>query len=198
MVKNRFNPKPSKSVERHKFNNRFRANRESISHSAAALRHLAKYCSFAGSLEHMLLDRLVSGVNNEKTQRCSLSEGELSFKKAFEIALSLETTTQHIADLQSTPSKSAMASASVKKVSFSKKEPPKSESDKCYRCSKDHHPPKCRFKDATCHYCKKMGHIVANCQKKARKSSGKFSNPTSSQQGKQRDHVLDTEEPDEE
>ena len=124
--------------------------------------------------------------------------GELTFKKAFEIALSLERTAQHMADLQSTPSTSAMASASVKKVSSSKKQPPKSESDKCYRCGKDHHPSKCRFKDATCHYCKKKGHIVANCQKKARKSSEKFSNPTSSQQGKQKVHVLDTEEPDEE
>ena len=79
-----------------------------------------------------------------------------------------------------------------------KKQSPKSESDKCYRCGKDHHRSKCHFKDATCHYCKRKGHIVANCQKKARKSSEKFSNSTSSQQGKQRVHVLDTEEPDEE
>ena len=50
----------------------------------------------------MLRDRLVSGVNNEKIQRLLLSEGELTFKNAFEIALSLETTTQHMADLQST------------------------------------------------------------------------------------------------
>ena len=49
-----------------------------------------------------------------------------------------------------------------------------------------------------CHYCKKKGHIIANCQKKARKSSEKFVNTTSSQQGKQRVHVLDSEEPDEE
>lgn len=198
MVKDHFNPKPSESVQRHKFNNRFRANGENISDFVARLRHLAEYCNFGGSLEHMLRDRLVSGVNNEKIQRRLLSEGELTFKKAFEIALSLETTAQHMADLQSTPSTSAMASASVKKVSSSKKQPPKSESDQCYRCGKDHHPSKCRFKDATCHYCKKKGHIVANCQKKARKSSEKFSNPTSSQQGKQKVHVLDTEEPDEE
>ena len=75
----------------------------------------------------MLRDRLVSGVNNEKIQRRLLSESELTFKKAFEIALSLETIAQHMADPQSTPSTSAMASASVKKVSSSKKQPPKSE-----------------------------------------------------------------------
>ncbi|XP_068756934.1 uncharacterized protein [Montipora capricornis] len=115
MGKNHFNPKPSESVQRHKFNNRFRANGESISDFVAALRHLAEYCNFGGSLENMLRDRLVSGVNNEKIQTRLLSEGELTFKKAFEIALSLETTAQHMADLQSTPSTSAMASASVKK-----------------------------------------------------------------------------------
>ena len=127
MVKNHFNPKPSESVQRHKFNNRFRANGESIYDFVAALRHLAEYCNFGGSLENMLRDRLVSGVNNEKMQRRLLSEGELTFKKAFEIALSLETIAQHMADLQSTPSTSAIASASVKKVSSSKKQPPKSE-----------------------------------------------------------------------
>ena len=121
MVKNHFNPKPSESVQRHKFNNRFRANGDSISDFVAALRHLAKYCNFGGSLENMLRDRLVSGVNNEKIQRRLLYEGELTFKKAFEIALSLKTTAQHMADLQSTPSTSAMASALVKKVISSKK-----------------------------------------------------------------------------
>ena len=148
-------------------NNRFRASGESISDFVAVLRHLAEY--FGGSLEHLLHDRLVSGVNNEKIQRHILSEGELTFKKAFEIALSLETTAQHMADLQSTSSTSAMASASVKKVSSLKKQPPKSESDKCYRCGKDHHTSKCCLTDATCHYCKKRGHILANCQKKGKK-----------------------------
>ena len=64
MVKDHFNPKPSESVQRHKFNNRFRANGENISDFVARLRHLAEYCNFGGSLEHMLRDRLVSGVNN--------------------------------------------------------------------------------------------------------------------------------------
>ena len=37
MVKNHFNPKPSESVQRHKYNNRFRVNGESISDFVAAL-----------------------------------------------------------------------------------------------------------------------------------------------------------------
>ncbi|XP_068756086.1 uncharacterized protein [Montipora capricornis] len=115
IVKNHFNPKTSESEQRHKLNNPFRSNGESISDFVAALQHLAEYCNVGGSLENMLRERLVSGVNNEKIQSCLLSEGELTFKKAFEIALSLETTAQHMVDLLSTPSTSAMASASVKK-----------------------------------------------------------------------------------
>ena len=197
MVKNHFNPKPSESVQRHNFNNRFCANGESISDFVAALRHLAEHCNFGGSLENMLRDRLVSGVNNEKIQRRLLSEGELTFKKAFEIALSLETTAQHMADMHLTPSTLATTSASVKKLSFSKKQPLKSGSNECYRCGKDHPSSKCRFKDSTCYYCKKKGHIAAKCLKKARKSENS-ANPSSSQQRKQRVHALDAEGADEE
>ena len=67
----------------------------------------------------MLRDRLVSGINNERIQRRLLSEVDSTFKKGYEIALSLETTSQHMADLQSTPSTLNTTSASVKKISFS-------------------------------------------------------------------------------
>ena len=96
MTKNHFNPKLSESDQRHKFNNRFCATGESISDGVAALQHLAEHCNFCGSLENMLRSHLVSGVNNEKIQRHLVSEGELTFKKAFEIALSLEMTPQHM------------------------------------------------------------------------------------------------------
>ena len=114
----------------------------------------------------MLRDRLVSGVNNEKIQRCLLSEGELAFKKAFEIALSLEMAAQHKADMHLIPSTLVNSSASVGKVSFSKKQPHKNGPNECYRCGKDHNPSKCRLKDSTCYYCKKKGHIIAKCLKK--------------------------------
>ena len=196
LVKSHFNPKPSESVQRHKFNNPVRSNEENISDFLAALRNMAEYCNFGSSLENMLRDRLVSGINNERIQRRLLSEVDLSFKKAYEIALSMETTAQHMADLQSTHSTSNTTSASVKKVSFSQTPRPKSENKECYRCGKNHNLAKCRFKDAMCHYCKKKGHIVAKCLKKAKKTSEKTtpnSNP-SSQQGKPRFHVLDAEE----
>ncbi|XP_048590142.1 uncharacterized protein K02A2.6-like [Nematostella vectensis] len=195
LVKSHFNPKPSESVQRHKFNNRFRLSGENVSDFVAALRNMAEYCNFGGSLENMLRDRLVSGINNERIQRRLLSEENLTFKKAYDIASSMETTAQHMADLQSAPSTLSSTSASVKKVSSSPLPRSKSENKECYRCGKNHHPSKCRFKEATCHYCKKKGHIVAKCLKKAKKSS-ETTKPNSNhhpKQGKPAIHVLDTD-----
>ena len=196
LVKSHFNPKPSESVQRHKFNNRFRLNGENVSDFVAALRNMAEYCNFGGSLENMLCDRLVSGINNERIQRRLLSEENLTFKKAYDIASSMETTAQHMADLQSAPSTLSSTSASVKKVSSSPLPRSKGESKECYRCGKNHHLSKCRFKEATCHYCKKKGHIIAKCPKKSKKSS-ETAKPNSNhnpKQGKPAIHVLDTEE----
>ena len=41
----------------------------------------------------------------------------------------------------------------------------------CYRCGRENHDAKdCRFRDATCHFCKKKGHIVPACRSKASQS----------------------------
>ena len=110
-VKSHFNLKPSESMERHKLNNWFRSNGENISD------FVAEYCNFRSSLQNMLRDHLVSGIN-ERIQRRLLSEVDLTFKKAYEIALSMETTAQHMANLQSTPSMLNSKSAPVKKSQF--------------------------------------------------------------------------------
>ena len=102
-----------------------------------------------------------------------------------------------MADMHLTPSTLVNQSASVRKVSFSKKQPHKNGPNECHRCCKDHNPSKCRFKDSTCYYCKNKGHIIAKCLKKARKSAHS-SKPSSSQQGKQRVHALHAEQSDEE
>ena len=34
----------------------------------------------------------------------------------------------------------------------------------CYRCGEAHQAAKCRFKQATCHKCKKKGHIAKVCR----------------------------------
>ena len=64
-----FNPTPSLIVERFKFHSRARATNESVAEFVAGLRKLTEHCDFRDSLEDMLRDRLVCGVNDEKIQR---------------------------------------------------------------------------------------------------------------------------------
>ena len=54
------------------------------------LRAIAQGCNFSKSLESMLRDCLVVGICNEAIQRRLLSVSVLTFKKALELAQSLE------------------------------------------------------------------------------------------------------------
>ena len=65
---------------------------ESISQYMAELRRLSQYCEHGDSVESMLGDRLVCGVNHDRMQQRLLSEGaNLTLQKAMDISLSLES-----------------------------------------------------------------------------------------------------------
>ena len=69
LVKDHYDPKPSSIVQRHKFNSCTLAPRESNAAYVAALREIAEHCDYKDSLNDMLGDRLVCGVNHEKIQQ---------------------------------------------------------------------------------------------------------------------------------
>ena len=78
-----FSPKPSKIVQRSRFYKRFRRPDESISTFLMELRALAEHCNFGESLETMIRNRLVCGVNDDAIQKRLLAEGDkLTFAKA--------------------------------------------------------------------------------------------------------------------
>ena len=99
-MKKHLTPPPSEIVQRFKFNSRFRRAGESVSSYVAELRALAEYCNFGESLETMLHDRLVCGINDETTQRLLLAEPDLSYKKALEIATSQELAFKNVQTLR--------------------------------------------------------------------------------------------------
>ena len=74
-----------------KFNARLRKPGESVASYVAELRSLSEHCEFNNTLEEMLRDRLVCGINNEHIQRRLLAGHSLDFKKALKIATSMET-----------------------------------------------------------------------------------------------------------
>ena len=68
LVRAHHNPKPSATVQRFKFNSRCRRQEESVAAFVAELRQLTEYCDFGASLDDMLCDCLVCGINDERIQ----------------------------------------------------------------------------------------------------------------------------------
>ena len=94
-----FTPAPSKIVERFKFHTRFRKPGESVTAFVSELRSIAKSCNFGDTLETMLRDRIVCGINDSIIQRLLLAEKGLSFKTALELAQGMESAAKNVREL---------------------------------------------------------------------------------------------------
>ena len=142
-----YNPKPLVTMQRYHFFSRFCQPNKSVSAFVAELRSLAKDCDLGASLEDNLRDRFVCGISNHTIQKSLLSEKDLTFKKAFDIAQSYESAANNLSTLQETDNYQ-----DVHQVRAS--------SQPCYHCGHSgHRPDQCKFKTATCYYCGKTGHI---------------------------------------
>lgn len=166
-----FEPAPSEIVERFKFNSRVRKGGESVSTFIAELRRLAKHCNYGDSLNTMLRDRIVCGIQEEATQRKLLSENGLTLVRATEIAVSMETAAKNAEDLKTpTVEDTNYVHKNKPPERNQRKESPNTARNghRCNRCGADHKSSDCRFIGATCHACKKIGHIARACRAKSR------------------------------
>lgn len=93
-LKNHFEPKPLLIAERFRFNHCNQRADEMVMEYAAELKQCAVSCEFGATLDEASRDRFVSGIRNEACQRRLLSESNLTFARAFEIALSMESKEQ--------------------------------------------------------------------------------------------------------
>ena len=66
----------------------------------AELWQLTEHCEYGNSLNSMLHDRFVCGVEDYRIQCQQLAEPELTFEKAFELALAAESADNDAKDLQ--------------------------------------------------------------------------------------------------
>ena len=173
-------------MQRFKFNCRARAKEESIPAYVAALRQLSEFCEYGNTLQHMLRDRLVCGVNDEKMQRRLLSEPNLTYEKGLQLALAMEIAERNMRQLSSTRETPVMYHShnnSAGRARESRFRNPSSPSTRaCHRCgATDHLAPECRFIKAECRSCKKIGHLEWVCRSKPRgpKSSQRPNHPRS-------------------
>ena len=177
-LNNHYRPKPIIIAERFRFYKRPQKQGESVADFAVELRRLATTCKFpAEFLQEALRDAFVCGLLNTNIQRKMLSETDLTFARAQQLATAMsmagdfntQTVSGNINKVSSRESKQSRYS----KQSFGGKNGDKP----CWRCLKvGHAAENCRFKEKTCFSCKEVGHIIKACPKgKQKKNGGKFS-----------------------
>ena len=164
LVKAHHQPEPSVSVMRYEFNKRIRKEGESFADYIADLRRIAENCKFGDSLNELLRDRLLCGCNNERLKHQLLAKTPVpNFDEAFALAQAFESAERNAKGIHAPAQNSVHF---VKKPPGSR--PSANRGNNCYRCGGKHSSSNCRFKDATCHYCKKTGHIARVCRTKAK------------------------------
>ena len=157
VLKEHFEPPPSKFVQRTKFEARFRKQHETLNQYIADLRKLSEHCDFGESLEERLCERLVRGINDQRIQRRLLSEVDLNLSKAMKIVQAMSLTTEAAKDLTPSASGGEIHQLRQHKSQFNQVAKQHSNS-KCQRCGKDHKNKPCHFRNAECFLCKKVGH----------------------------------------
>ena len=166
-----YDPVPSSIVQRYKFYNRTRQEGESVTDFMASLREIAKYCEYKDTLNMMLRDRLVCSVNHQAIQKRLLGEKELSYERALEITLSIETAEKDVKNFQKASGTIMYQRKSTdrfqarnEQTSTLRAAVPNSP---CHRCLGNNHSPQmCPFKQAECNKCHKKGHIAKACRTK--------------------------------
>ena len=178
ILKDHFNPTPSETVQRSRFNSRFRKVDETVATFVAELRALAEFCNFGASLEDMIRDRLICGISDTKIQQKLLAEKSLTLKTAVEIAQGMETAAKNAREMAQQESTSNPES--VKQVEHSAKQratPRTKFTGTCFCCGRTGHKREdCRLKNVKCHVCGKTGHIKKVCRGKP--NSGRKNRPT--------------------
>ena len=84
-----------------------------------------------------------------------MAEPDLTFDKAFELAVVSESADKNAKDLQATK----FPQASVNRVQSK-------QIKLCYRCGGKHKAVDCQFKSTECHKCSKKGHLACICRSK--------------------------------
>ena len=169
---------PNETFERYKFNTRIQAQDESIEDYITALKSLVKSCNYCDCIRDSLLrDRIVLGVNNERTRTRLLQERKLTLNKCLDICKSFETSTSQLKVLagkevnkvERKPSRPANKPHSQKFKTQGAK--PRPDQVLCKFCAQTHTPKKelCPAWGKECNKCKKMNHFSKCCPPKVKR-----------------------------
>ncbi|XP_066585904.1 uncharacterized protein PF13_0277-like [Prorops nasuta] len=207
LIGEHFCPRKNEQMERYNFSLAAQKQNESISGFVARLKDLSLNCKF-DNLEDMLRDKFVCGVADQDTRVALFSEKNLDYKKAVDIAMTREAAVKNasqthkqgaqasVQHLNSQPQqyrsknlyshnnqriKSQQGGKYNKNFNNDDNNNIKNANLYCYCCGKNNHTTNnCRIKNnATCNFCKKMGHLEIACITK-KKSLSKNNNTKNS------------------
>lgn len=148
LLKKYFDPAVSTIAERFKFYGRQQSPDETISNYIVEIKSMSKNCKFETFLSEALRDKLVFGVSNNSIQSKLLSEKDLTFEKACEIARGMESTHQGL----------DMMHTNQQTISLFKHRLGPKMNENNYKRKKN------RFSNYKCHVCHKMGHTAKYCR----------------------------------
>lgn len=174
MVREHVSPPPPVSVQRFHFNSRIQKDAETVAQFVTELKRLSEYCSFGETLDDMLRDRLVCGVRDSILQRRLLTEIDLTFAKAFELAKLAELAERSAGEIQPPV-------GDPEPVHVVQAPQPRGNQDACYRCGGHHKASECWCRTVECYHCGKQGHLARVCRSKR----GDYKEPTQGR-GRQR------------
>ena len=150
-----YSPTPSEVMQRFRFNSRSRRTEESVA------AYIAEHCNYGDTLDKMLRDRLVWGINDAGIQRKLLQENDpLTLTRALTIATGAETADDSTSSSQASVK---VKVEPVQKIHAKRRLSPSKGAQggvTCHRCGNPGYvETTCRFKDKVCHKCKKRGHL---------------------------------------
>ena len=159
-----YSPKPILIAERFKFHCRNQHESQTVAQFVVELKRLALKCEFETFLEDALRDRLFCGLKSVQIQKKLLAERDLTFKKAFETAQSMELANKE--DFRHT---SVPVDDTVNKVGrYASSGHSTEDAVSCFRCGGKHSPSGCWARPVQCYKCHNKGHLSKMCDKKGK------------------------------
>ena len=84
-----------------------------MSDYVAELRRPAQHCNYGDTLDKMLRDRIVWGINDELTHKKLLQVSDLNYAKTLTVAQGFETAERNLKEMHHAPTAGPVASASA-------------------------------------------------------------------------------------
>ncbi|XP_031788338.1 uncharacterized protein LOC116417729 [Nasonia vitripennis] len=172
-----FDVKKNKYAESVKFRQIVQLQNESIANFSQRLKQGATFCEYDTFLDRMLIEQLLHGLTDRDMRDEIIAKKPTTFKDAYEIAHTLESTRQTADEVTSTSNKIHALSystthfkhkryASHTSRSASRKQDHGEQQGQyaCYGCGERHKCSECPFRTSECHKCKKRGHIAKVCR----------------------------------